>query len=167
MRIKQLIRFNGFYDSIHTERIESDIELYFNGDVEKIDNLNINYNKLFNEYSKALVSDFNKFIIEEYKLNLNMEFVELLSPRYYNYSTDQLVVNCDNRLSKLYIKLIKDGGFIEYIKSLTFYKISDFKKSFYKWDEYQKSILLDYVMEGFEDTSIEFNIFNISNWFNS
>jgi len=179
MRIEQIINFSGFYDSRYKANIESDIELYFNGDFEKINNLNIDYKKLYGEYSKALINEFNKFIIEEYEININIEFVELLSPRFYNYSTDQLSVSCDNRLSKLYIKLIKNDRFIEYIKELTnirdgyipFYNISDFKKSFYKWDDIQKSVLLDFTMSEFENIFwlefLDFDIYSIENWFHS
>jgi len=179
MRIEQIIKFRGFYDSGHMANIEDEIESYFDGDFEKINNLNIDYKKLYEEYSKALINKFNDFITEDYEININIEFVELLSPRFYNYSTDQLSVRCDNRLSKLYIKLIKDDRFIEYIKELTnirdgyipFYKYSDFEKSFYKWDNIQKSILLDFVVAEFENIMwcefVEFDLYSIENWFNS
>lgn len=171
MRIGQIIKFGGFYESRYAVNIEDEIEFYFEGDFEKINNLNIDYKKLYGEYSKALINEFNEFIIENYGINMNIEFVELLSPRFYNYSTDLLSVRCDNRLSKLYIKLIKDDRFIEYIKELTNYKYSDFEKSFYKWDVIQKSILLDFTMSEFENIFrsefLDFDIYSIENWFNS
>ena len=90
------IPFSGFYESIHTDRIDREFEYFFdnNGDgeidipEEKQSDFWTEYDPvgwgILKEYSKAYV----EFVANEFDLSL--VFDELTSPREYNFQTDRI-----------------------------------------------------------------------------
>jgi len=83
------LNFAGFYQSIHNDNIEARIsQVLEDEDIldDKIYN-HIPYKAIYTEYAERYVSEFNHYF------NLNLEFLELDSPREYNFRTDVIMVN--------------------------------------------------------------------------
>ena len=96
--------FGGFYESTHTEYIDNYIE-----------DLNINweyvdYKKTYENYAKCFVDYIN------FSLNQKLKYVELDSPKYYNYTTDKIIVSI-NEIDKynLIQKYRNDDDFVEWV----------------------------------------------------
>lgn len=113
------IKFEGFYESIHSGEIDSQLESYFvNEDgteqVELPDN--INYQLLHSEYVKLYVQAFTQVLNAELSLEIALAFKELVSPREYNFITDSINTNIDNDdFNKLKVKLLIDPEFVNYV----------------------------------------------------
>ena len=111
--IKTLVKipFSGFYNSIHDSVIDSALEYesecYTDSDKANdiiLDVLNVNhYDKIREELSKVFIEGVNELFWYEYDINLDLEFDSLKSPRFYNYSTDEIYCYVDN-------DKIKDGN---------------------------------------------------------
>ena len=125
--IKTLVKisFSGFYNSIHDSIIDSALEYEAEcyADSEKandiiLDVLNINhYDKIREELSKVFVEGVNELFWYEYDINLDLEFDSLKSPRFYNYSTDEIYCYIDNdKINELVALLDNENDFIEVLK---------------------------------------------------
>ena len=119
------IPFSGFYNSIHDSIIDSALEYESEcyADVDKANNiildlLNINhYNKIREELSKVFVEGINELFWYEYDIKLDLEFDSLKSPKFYNYSTDEIYCCVDNdKISALVALLDNENDFIEVLK---------------------------------------------------
>ena len=117
--------FSGFYNSIHDSIIDSALEYEpecyaDSGKANDIilDALNINhYNKIREELSKVFVEGINELFWCEYDINLDLEFDSLKSPKYYNYSTDEIYCYVDNdKIDELAALLDNENDFIEVLK---------------------------------------------------
>lgn len=92
------VPFSGFYESIHDEQINSAIENHFEWlheedgledtlteeESDAIWSSDVNWSAIRNEYAKEYTEAFGN----EFKLGL--KFIELSSPKYYNFSTDRI-----------------------------------------------------------------------------
>ena len=96
--------FGGFYESIHTEYIDNYIE-DFNINWEYVD-----YQKTYENYSKCFVDYLN------FSLNMKLKYVELDSPKYYNYRNDKIIVSI-NEINKynLIQKYRNDDQFVKWV----------------------------------------------------
>ena len=119
------IPFSGFYNSIHDGIIDSALEYesecYADSDKANdiiLDVLNINhYDKIREELSKLFVEGVNKLFWCEYDIKLDLEFDSLKSPRFYNYSTDEIYCCVDNdKINELVALLDNENDFIEVLK---------------------------------------------------
>ena len=119
------IPFSGFYNSIHDSIIDSALECESEcyADVDKandiiLDLLNINhYNKIREELSKVFVEGINELFWCEHDIKLNLEFDSLKSPKFYNYSTDEIYCCVDNdKINELVALLDNENDFIEVLK---------------------------------------------------
>ena len=119
------IPFSGFYSSIHASIIDSALEYEskYYADSDKandiiLDGLNINhYNKIREELSKVFVGGINELFWYEYDITLDLEFDSLKSPRFYNYSTDEIYCYIDNdKINELVALLDNENDFIEVLK---------------------------------------------------
>ena len=119
------IPFSGFYNSIHDSIIDSALEYesecYADNDKANdiiLDLLNINhYNKIREELSKVFVEGINELFWYEYDIKLNLEFYSLKSPKFYNYSTDEIYCYIDNdKINELVALLDNENDFIEVLK---------------------------------------------------
>ena len=119
------IPFSGFYNSIHDSIIDSVLEYESEcyADVDKakdiiLDVLNINhYNKIREELGKVFVEGVNELFWYEYDINLDLEFDSLKSPKFYNYSTDEIYCYVDNnKINELVALLDNENDFIEVLK---------------------------------------------------
>ena len=87
------IPFSGFYNSIHNDNIEqAENQLFTNDNGENNDGLQVRFNakcdywKVYDSYARAYAKQFS----EDFKIN-SLKFVELNSPKFYNYSTDIII----------------------------------------------------------------------------
>lgn len=113
-----IIPFSGFYNSVHDEQIDHCIEQAFDhdgtGSPEIPDDfyIKMDYSYIWPEYA-ALYCAWTEYKINEY-LDLNADplkitFKDLVSPKYYNYSTDRLFAEIsDKDILRLYSLADKD-----------------------------------------------------------
>ena len=119
------IPFSGFYNSIHDSIIDSALEYESEcyADSEKandiiLDVLNINhYDKIREELSKVFAEGVSELFWYEYDIKLNLEFDSLKSPKFHNYSTDEIYCYIDNdKINELIALLDNENDFIEVLK---------------------------------------------------
>lgn len=154
-KIKTVIKFGGFYESIHSDLIDMQIEDYIeytnqeNNTELNYDDYDFNYKDMEMQYLKQYVSDYQDFIESEYNLNINIDDISLYSPKEYNFKTDE--IDCfisksdENKLIKHFKK---DNDFLEYLKDSC--KSRDGFISYYKYDSAimnQDNILTLYIFE--------------------
>jgi len=123
--------FGGFYESIHMQIIEGSIESQFMDDSGELPEDfcwdNVNLVELEKKYAKVFVEELiPKKIIqefyEEYGLKipedlLKIEFKELISPQFYNYSTDVIKSRLTASVANFLIELFsKNEYFDNYVK---------------------------------------------------
>lgn len=97
--VEACIPFSGFYESIHQSNLESQLgvseeDFYMAKSQEEKDAIEELYNSIkwkeqHIEYAKSYVKAFSKLLKTE------LEFVELNSPQYYNFTTDRIFVKID------------------------------------------------------------------------
>ena len=149
------INFGGFYRSNHEYNIDNMIENYF--DSEDYSNYDINYKVIFYQYSKMWLSNFNEWLQDNKYTKKDIRFGELISPKYYNYSTDVIMGSiADSDIKIISKQLRKDSGFINYLTDKTINK--DGYISYYTfhdvWDNKDNILIdfcLDYLCGLFED----------------
>ena len=80
--------FGGFYNSVHSDLMDSELETILETEDLTYDNISdyISWKDIHLEYSKRLVVAFNN------KFDLSLKFEELIQPREYNFHTDQILV---------------------------------------------------------------------------
>ena len=83
------LNFGGFYDSIHSDLIDTEIKNIL--EIEDIEYAQIcdyiDFKAIHLEYSKRLVLDFND------NFDLNLKFEQLIQPKEYNFTTDIIIVD--------------------------------------------------------------------------
>ena len=167
-KIKTVIKFGGFYESIHSDLIDYQIDDYIeyynqeNNTSLNYDDYDFNYKDMQMQYLNQYISDYVDFIESEYNLNIKIDDITLHNPQYYNYSTDE--IDCyisksdENKLIKHFKK---DENFLEYLKDSC--KSRDGFISYYKYDSAlmnQDNILTLYIFEYIANKYQESNNFN-------
>ena len=118
------IPFSGFYNSTHDSVIDSaleyEAECYADSDQANdiiLDALTVNhYDKIREALSRLFVDGVNELFWYEYDINLDLEFESLKSPKFYNYSTDEIYCYVDNdKINELVALLDNENDFIEVI----------------------------------------------------
>jgi hypothetical protein len=104
------IPFSGFYNSIHDSNIDDAVSQicenrnngYINQGLSDYLSDNINYRGVFIDYAREYVDNFAA------ELNIKgLKFIELDSPREYNFVTDRILCECsDNEFYRM-LKLVK------------------------------------------------------------
>lgn len=106
------IPFSGFYESWHDEKCSEAVESAFNYNHETDEDqelpeafwdADINWSAIFRDYAKAYSEVFGE------ELGLDVEFIEMSSPREYNFTTDRLFV----KVPREQIDAIKDKVFAD------------------------------------------------------
>jgi hypothetical protein len=87
------IPFTGFYESIHTDNIDRTEETMFSDGHGDFDStaahefyIACDYRKVFHRYAQAYAEDFATYIEMP-----SLKFIELDSPREYNFRTDKII----------------------------------------------------------------------------
>tara|TARA_R100000353_G_scaffold9959_1_gene11192 strand:+ start:3668 stop:4264 length:597 start_codon:yes stop_codon:yes gene_type:complete len=98
------IDFGGFYESIHTEYIDRHIEDLL------ISWVDVDYKKTYENYAKCFVDYIN------FSLNQKLKYVELDSPKYYNFRNDKIIVSI-NEIDKynLIQQYRNDNQFVKWV----------------------------------------------------
>lgn len=153
------LNFGGFYNSIHSEIIDSQIEKdgSDNGNYSWENDLT-NYQETNKNYAKAYIEIIKKYLFEN-GVNVDIDFIEIDSPTYYNFATDAIIIKI---LSKDHQKKI-----IKFVKS-------KFKKELARYikdtttsrDGYMSFYTLEEVLKNKDNKLIEACLEIISNFIN-
>jgi len=147
------LNFGGFYHSEHSETIENNIEVY-GYDWEEID-----YKKTHLNYCDSYL---NKLSAE---LEINLKFIQLDSPREYNFTTDKILCSISNKDFNTLLDVYDTKELFNYIEEHS--KSRDGFSSFYSGYaavKKEKDIFLQYLFnyileyENFDFYDLEFKI---------
>lgn len=168
-RIEIQIPFWGFYESIHDRNLDEAIENAFNynyetqEDVELGDEFenarwsaDINWGKIHKDYAKEYTEEFGELF------GLDLKFVELTSPREYNFSTDRIFASIPKeQLAKLRADVEAHEGWAEEVKErftsrdgfMSFFSadIKDEQWTREVWEECQYEVLMEFWIEHISD----------------
>ena len=151
--IKTTVNFGGFYNSIHSDIIDTYVEdMEYNWE-------NVDYISTYKEYSKSYIKVLNNI------LDTNIIFKALNSPKFYNYSTDTINVEISKKDILKLFKYIKD----EDLKQEVFNIIKEASTSrdgyiaFYNYVDFFKKdnlgilaeCLIDVILENLQDRIID------------
>jgi len=84
-----VFNFGGFYNSFYDQEIDS---VVYDED-STIDVDAIDFKALHIEVSKRIVEQFNQYIDNEFDVKSEFKFNDLESPKYYNFSTDTIILD--------------------------------------------------------------------------
>lgn len=157
--MKVQLPFSGFYESVHMDAIESQIEQMIDNKEEdtgkKYEHPDIP-KKVFTEYAEQYADAWVDAFKDSTGLDISGKFVNLHSPKYYNYSTDEIDYEVsDDKLKKVFEYALKNdkSGLAKFIKDRLeprsgfspFYSndISEWG-DFSKLEEPQVSLILDF-----------------------
>ncbi len=150
--IEFALEFGGFYHSIHSDKIDDDIEMY-EYDWEEVD-----YKKTHINYSKEYLLCLNN------ELDMNLKFIELYSPKEYNFITDRIIAEIKySDFKKLKKEYLANKKFINWLNEAS--KSYDGFSSFYSGVEEvskENDILLQYMFRYIlrvENENLEFDIY--------
>jgi len=163
------INFMGFYNSIHSDNVDHAIECYFsdedgNFNYDDVED-QIEYDVIHNNYMEFFCNKFEEWVKNKYPLTPSFCNLKLISPKFYNYSTD--VINCEMQESDVIsmINFFKDDQeFLSFLKDRT--KSYDGYISFYTFESAlsnKDDILSDYILE-FLVRKFEFDGFELDNY---
>ena len=146
------IEFGGFYGSIHEDLIEGAAEMMCDDDNGELDQElynNFGWINAHHKYCVAYLSQLEDFISDELEIDaVKFVFIELHSPKFYNYSTDKIIATMSENDERLITDTLKeDEDFINYLEERTA-SVSGFI-SFYSFDEAMNNkdgVLIEYVM---------------------
>ena len=139
--------FSGFYESIHDDVFDREEEWIIEDNPgHDYDDFSFKYNRI--GYCKNYVRTISS------ELDIEMEFMELTSPREYNFSTDQISVYIDTKTLKKISSVLNSETLKDIIKKrftsrdgfLSFYSndIEEWKeKKIQDWDCVELGTLLD------------------------
>ena len=173
MRKEINIPFMGFYNSLLDSEIDHEIETAAEyqeesergipaGEYSELIYKFADFGQCHNAIAKDYVDAFNGFIFDEYGVDLNLEFSELVCPREYNFTTDrifctipeekvdELVRVVDRRkLGETIVDRLKSrSGFISYYSD--FVREWD-SKPVNEWDSNELSMLLHTLVDDVDD----------------
>lgn len=149
--------FTGFYETIHGDKIDCDIEYYLNGESWP-DDIEIDFKRFKNDYSIEYVNRF----ASDYDIK-GMTFESMQSPQFYNYSTDRIFINISEQTLKDIIrrtcpdilKTVIKERFTSYDGFASFYpnNLKEWSEHVQDWDHNQLGALL----EAFQYTECQLN----------
>lgn len=117
------VPFSGFYESIHDSYIDNHIEYeldYLESELGYTDDqLDIIKDKFYMmDYApirKAIcehyISAYNAVFYDEYDIHLDLEYSQLISPKFYNFETDRLYALIDESIYNEVTALINSEDF--------------------------------------------------------
>ena len=140
-----LIDFGGFYHSIHSDEIDSRIENF------EINEDNVNYKETCNSYCIEFIDSLNDM------LELNLKFIQIDSPKFYNFSTDKIEAEInENDFNKLKDTYLNSNEFIDYVNenSKSYSGFISFYNGFnevIKEDEVLLQYMFNYILKEYAD----------------
>ena len=161
---KVALNFGGFYNSVHSALIDTEIENILETEELNYDEIcdYIDFRRIYREYSKRLVDDFND------KFDLNLKFSHLIQPKEYNFTTDIIIVDISFQdYNYLFLDTDQDKLKHKITKATT---NRDGYSAFYNYSEmlnepqFIAEFLLDIIMEGADYTLDDWFYYN-NQWF--
>ena len=163
-KIKTVIKFGGFYESIHSDLIDMQIEdhiEYYNQENNtslNYDDYDFNYKDMEMQYLKQYISNYQDFIESEYNLNINIDDINLYSPKEYNFKTDEIdcyILKSDE--NKLIKHFKKDNDFLEYLKNATqsydgFYSYYSFVRAYNNENDILTLYIFEYIANKYQES---------------
>ena len=158
------LNFGGFYDSIHSDLIDTELENILETEDLEYDQIcdYIDFKAIHLEYSKRLVSNFND------EFDLNLKFEELFQPKEYNFKTDEILVEMSMQdYNYLFLDTDQDELKHKITKATT---NRDGYLAFYNYSEmldepqFIAEFLLDIIMEGVDYASDDWFYYD-NQWF--
>lgn len=128
-----LLNFGGFYCSNHQQNIDYAVELCFNVDEGGTIPDNIKYKPIFEAYAKEWLDKFEEYLSDETNKDIVLSYNKLVSPKYYNYSTDKIDLNVSNSSKGKILEYAFSLDFDKYLKEKT--KSYDGYMSYYTYEE--------------------------------
>jgi len=167
-KLEVALPFCGFYESALSYEINRELESICNpecgyGDIpDEIDN-EIDYNKLHQSLAATYVKAFEEWLASECDLPIDLEFVEMTSPREYNFSTDRVFVNCSVSDLEKVLSAVKDEipgmvrkrftsgpGFVSFYES----DFNLWSNNLEEWDHNETGTLFECLFQGeFQDAT--------------
>lgn len=148
--------FSGFYNSIHDEAMDREVEYILEDSGLEYDDYKFTYDYL--GYSQAYIKKISKVI------GIDFEFEELNSPKEYNFGTDHIycyigrsdlvkissVANSETMKRLVKERFTSRDGFISFYSPYISVWLDD--APIENWDAVQLGVLLDaYIIESGED----------------
>ncbi len=140
-----LIDFGGFYHSIHSDEIDYRIKNF------ETDEDNVNYKETCNIYCNEFINSLNDM------LELNLKFVKIDSPKFYNFRTDKIEAEInENDFNKLKDIYLSSQEFIDYVNenSKSYSGFISFYNGFnevIKEDEVLLQYMFNYILKEYAD----------------
>jgi hypothetical protein len=157
--------FTGFYESIHDEVFDREIEQILTEDYPDKKYEDFRFKTDFVGYSKAYVSAINS------EIGFNLEFAELIQPREYNFTTDRIIcyigkhdlgkiesaLNSDTLRDLIKERFTNRGGFISfYSNDVDTWK----KKELSEWDSVELGTLLDAWLDVDDEFDLDYQAYD-------
>lgn len=145
LTVNTAINFGGFYNSIHSDMIDTYVEEYeYNWE-------DVNYKDTYKNYAKDYIKVLNN------KLDTNISFKSLNSPKFYNYSTDYINVDISKKDALKLFQYVRKEELKQEVFNII--KESSTSKSgyvaFYNYEDFFKKDNLDILIECLLDVIIE------------
>lgn len=112
------IPFSGFYHSIHDMHIDSWIEYMLSGDEseylgitesELSDKLYMmDYSNIHKAICEHYIKAYNSVFYDNFDIELDLEFSEMTSPKFYNFETDRLYCTIEQSKFDKVLSLLDD-----------------------------------------------------------
>lgn len=127
-KIEIQLPFSGFYQSMHdyyidnfieheVEYLESELN-YTDDQIEVIKDrfYMMDYSPIRKAICEHYINAFNAVFYDEYNIHLDLEYSQLISPRFYNFETDRLYAFVDESIYNDVVKLINKHDFKAMLK---------------------------------------------------
>lgn len=127
-KIEIQLPFSGFYHSIHDMYIDNHIEYeldYLANELdytdEQMDVINdrfymLDYAPVRKAICEHYIQAFNAVFYDEYNIHLDLEYSQLISPKFYNFETDKLYALIDESIYDEVTALINEYDFKAMLK---------------------------------------------------
>jgi len=160
------VRFLGYYESEYNDLIDNQIES------ESIDPDKLNYKATTENLNHIYIDCFKDHFNETFKLNVDLKYKYMTSPREYNFTTDRLSCDISKKdIKKLYDFALKDLRSFRMVLNERFTPVSGFipfysndintwlENPLKDWDSVELETLLEVVIfsEYQEDCEQSFN----------
>lgn len=127
-KIEIQLPFSGFYESTHDMHIDNHIEYeieYLESELGYTDDqLNtikdrfymVDYAPIRKAICEHYINAFNAVFYDEYNIHLDLEYGQLISPKFYNFEIDRLYAFIDESVYNDVAELINKQGFKAVLK---------------------------------------------------
>jgi len=134
------LNFGGFYNSVHDDLIDCFIERNHDFDSEQEQEIeehydNVDHKATRKNYCFVYLEALEDFL-KENGVEVNLEFVKLESPAYYNFKTDVIIVKIEAADQAQIVDFVKNKykkELVDYVKRIT--TDHDGYWSFYTYDQ--------------------------------